>query len=307
MRFVLAAEEAMGARALKILSESSHTIVALMTDEKLRRSVCQAPGEIAKTKGIPIWPAKLLKDPATADLLRTHDVDILLNVYSTHRVCADVLGAVGSASLNLHPGPLPEVAGRNPIGAALYHGHSEHGVTLHHMQVEFDAGAIAYETRFPIEERDTAGSLSFRCAREGETLLTALFKDASVGAYAIPRARQDISKRVYFSGKMPRNGEIDWSCPARDVWNFVRAYDFLPFSSPWGHPSTILGGRRVGIARSLLTSDQCDQPPGTVRLAKETSVLVAAGDQWLKVEKVVLDGVVEPAAHILHLGARFGN
>jgi len=42
----------------------------------------------------------------------------------------------------------------------------------------------------------------------------------------IPRARA------------PQRGRVVWSLPAQQVLNFVRACDFSPLSSPWGHAQT---------------------------------------------------------------------
>ena len=54
-------------------------------------------------------------------------------------------------------------------------------MTVHRMDPEIDAGPIVYQTRFPIEAGDTALSLSFKCVREGVTLMQRLLEVAEKG------------------------------------------------------------------------------------------------------------------------------
>jgi methionyl-tRNA formyltransferase len=243
-----------------------------------------------------------VKDPSTAELLRESSVDVLLNVYSMFQVCPEVIRAARVSAFNLHPGRLPDVAGRNPVSAALYQGHEVHGVTLHEMTEEFDAGTIAFAQSFPIEERDTAGTLSAKCVRVGEQLLAQLVEATARGPDAVPRIGQDHSRRVYYGPEMPEDGRLTWTRTARAAVDFVRAYDFLPFASQWGHPTTFASGRKMGIARARRTHHACDAPPGTVRSAPKTAVEVATLDEWVLVERVHVDGSYVPACEVLRSG-----
>src|SRR6266513_6476154 len=66
----------------------------------------------------------------------------------------------------------------------------------------------------------------------------------------LPSIRQDPSRRRYFGRTVPAGGQLAWSRPAREVVNFVRACDYLPFHSPWGHPWARLEGREVAILKA---------------------------------------------------------
>jgi methionyl-tRNA formyltransferase len=113
-------------------------------------------------------------------------------------------------------------------------------------------------------------------------------------------AAQDLTKREYFGHEIPYEGRLPWSLPAREIVNFVRACDFFPFPSPWGHPQTILetmsGAREIGVAEACLTGERCDRAPGTVGKFVGPGVRIACGDEWVIVNKLRVEGrYVDPA------------
>jgi methionyl-tRNA formyltransferase len=119
---------------------------------------------------------------------------------------------------------------------AIYNGEREHGVTLHWMAAEVDAGHIAYSAEMPISERDTGLTLSTACVRDGLPLVERLLADADEGN--IPTIRQDLAQRNWYGPKGPHGGRMPWTLPARQAVDLVRASDYGPFPSPWGRPRT---------------------------------------------------------------------
>ena len=90
---------------------------------------------------------------------------------------------------------------------------------------------------------------------------------------------------------------------AREIVRFVRACDFFPLSSPWGHPTARVGERAVRIAKAGLTGVPASGPPGTTRI-EPPRVEVAAADEWVSIERVVAAGRIVPAAAGLEAAAR---
>jgi methionyl-tRNA formyltransferase len=167
------------------------------------------------------------------------------------------------------------------------------------MAPEIDAGPIAYQAAFPIEEEDTALSLYGKCVRKGLPLATELLAQAARDPDAIPSIAQDLSRRRYFGKEIPENGEFSWSWPARKVVNFVRACDYSPFPSPWGHPRGDLAGNEVALLKTAVTGLRCDVPPGTVKIMERPAIRVACADEWVAVSKVMTEGQACPAADVL--------
>jgi UDP-4-amino-4-deoxy-L-arabinose formyltransferase/UDP-glucuronic acid dehydrogenase (UDP-4-keto-hexauronic acid decarboxylating) len=244
---VLVAEEAAGVRALELLVGGPHRVVAVLTGDAAWPADATPVGAAAVRVACPVWPARLVRDPALADTLRRHDVDLLLNVHSLFIAHTAVVAAPRLGSFNVHPGPLPAYAGLNAPSWAIYHGERAHAVTIHWMDAGIDTGPIAYQAPLTITERDTGYTLSAKCTTEAMPLLQALVAAASGGADAIPQRPQADGPRRHHGREAPQGGRLDWTAPARRVVNYIRAADYSPFPSPWGHPRTWVDGRALGV------------------------------------------------------------
>ena len=252
--------------------------------------------ESALALGLETWPAGSVRDPDLGERLRRASVDLLLNVHSLHVVHRDVLAAPRVGSFNLHPGPLPGYAGLNAPSWAIYNGERSHAVTLHWMDAGIDTGPIAYAEPFEIEPADTGLAVSGKCVRHGVPLVLKLVDVAGRDPAGIPRVGQDLAKRRYFGNEPPNEGRIDWSRPAAHVVRFVRAADYAPFRSPWGHPQSEIFGRRVGIVKASLTGEPGAGSPGTVQEITESGAVVTCADESILVERLWIDGrYVRPA------------
>jgi methionyl-tRNA formyltransferase len=305
MRVLLAAEEAAGIQALKLLAEGKHQLVAVLTTPEGRSAGGSSVWQAAKKMGVPTWPAALVKEAAFAADVRVAKIDLFLNVHSLFIVNRDVTSAPRLGSYNLHPGPLPRYAGLNVVSWALYHGERSHGVTVHRMEPNVDAGPIAYQTLFEISTHDTALTVFSRCVREGMVLVQRLIDAAA--QRTIPIIPQDLAARAYFGAKAPEGGRIKWSRCAAEVVNFVRACDYAPFPSPWGQPQARRGEQLVGILKASLTGRKCDAPPGKVGRSDATGAEIACADEWIRCEKLWVGSRSISAGEILQPGERLAD
>jgi methionyl-tRNA formyltransferase len=305
LNVLLVGAESAAIQVLRGLAESDHQVVAVLADES-PAGAATSLAQVAEGFGLPVLQARRVKEPEFAGWIVAHDVDLLLNVHSLSIIQEDVLRAPRIGSFNLHPGPLPAYAGMNVVNWAIYRGETIHGVTLHWMDAGVDTGRIAYRAEFPIAETDTGLNVFTKCVRHGVPLVFELLETAARDPSGIPVERQVGERTLYRRRDVPQEGRLDWSLPARRVHDFVRACDFGPFPSPWGHPATVLEGREVGIAGSALTGEPCAEPAGTVGEHRDRAAAVATADEWLAVRTVVVDGRATPAAQALRPGVRLG-
>jgi methionyl-tRNA formyltransferase len=301
---LLVAEEAAGIQVLRRIAGSGHRLVAVMTAPPTRGGGATVAG-VAEGLGVEVVPSERVRDPDCAEWIRDHEVDLLLNVHSLYVAHGDVVGAPAIGSFNLHPGPLPAYAGLNAPSWAIYRREPRHAVTVHWMEPGIDTGAIAYESSFDVDPEETGLSLSLKCVREGLPLFDLLLEDAKAGR--IPKSPQDLSQRGYFGRQVPQEGKLEWGRPAEEVVAFVRACDYFPFPSPWGHPSARLNGAEVLILKAGQTGEQAGVAPGTVGDVADGAVTVAAADEWVAVSRVNVNGEVEDAAAVLRSGARLDD
>jgi methionyl-tRNA formyltransferase len=292
LRVVVIAEEAAGVQVLRGLAAlpTPPEIVAALTRSSGEGAERPVVHESAQKLGLDIWPSSSVTSPDLATRLRNAEVDLLMNVHSLFLIHPSVLAAPTIGSFNLHPGPLPEYAGLNVPSWAIYEGERSHGVTLHWLDEGIDTGPIAWQERFAVESTDTGLALSGKCVRVGVPLLLRLATVAATDARLIPREQQDLSRRKYFSAGPPAEGRFDWAQPADSILRFVRAADYAPFDSPWGHPRAQLAGVNVGIAKAAATGVAATQPPGTIVELDDAGAAVATADELIVVQRLWLDG-----------------
>ena len=303
LRILLIAEDAAGVQTLRMLAGSPHQVVAVMTRGVGGMSLGATVAGVASRLGYPLWPAHQAKDSAFADTVRREGVDLLLNVHGLYVLPAEVVAAPRIGSFNLHPGPLPRYAGLNAPNWAIYHGEQAHAVTVHWMDAGIDTGPIAYETPVTIEDDDTGLTLSAKCVRAGLPLLHDLLQAAAQGC--IPRRDQPNLVRRYYGREVPHEGRLLWTESAATIVHFIRACDYVPFSSPWGHPRAYLAGREVCLLKASRTGEASDAPPGLIGRQAGSDVLVAARDEWVRVRRVQAGSSIFPAADVLRQGDRF--
>lgn len=306
MNIVVVAQEAAGVKTVQLVEQSPHHLAAVLTgsehDETNGRGVTVRAA--ARKLGVPVLPAARVQDPSFASELRRRDVDVLLNVHSLHLIDRSVLAAPRIGSFNLHPGPLPEYAGLNIPSWAIYRGEADHGVTLHWVAPQVDAGPIAFKAQFSITEQDTGISVSAKCVQYGLPLISQLLALLSHNPDAIPRVNQDPTRRQYFGRDAPHQGWVLWRRSAKQVVNFVRACDYGPWPSPWKMPRT--KSSRTGVEINILRASRIRQPtsasPGTVGRSESDGVFVAAGDEWVLVSRARIDGTSVPPVTVLGAG-----
>jgi methionyl-tRNA formyltransferase len=291
LRVVVAAEESAGVQALERISSFREVeIVAVLTSGQPIATHRPLVAEAARRLELDTAAAELVRSPDFGTQLRGDAVDLLVNVHSLFVVHPDVLAAPRIGCFNLHPGPLPQYAGLNAPSWAIYNGETTHAVTLHWMDEAIDRGPVAWSEGFELTDRDTGLSVSGKCVRRGVPLIVKLVATALQDPARIPRLAQDRSRRRYLGAGPPDDGLLEWTRTAGEISRFVRAADYGPFVSPWGHPLSTLDERRVGIARVKLTGAPAKGSPGQLHEVTEAGALVSAADELVLVERIWTDG-----------------
>lgn len=301
LNILLVGDESAGVQALRLLANSPHHVSAVMTTP----SASPTEGTLwnaARRMSIETLPAKQIRSKDFATDVARREVDVLLNVHSLYLIPGEVLEACRVGAFNLHPGPLPEYAGLDVPSWAIYHGETTHGVTLHEMVPRVDAGFIAYQARFDIQHNDTGLTLMSKCIRAGIPLVKNLLDDLYVDPASVPCISQDFSRRRYFRRCAPNNGWLDWDRSAADVVNHIRAADYTPFHSPWGHPTAEIDDLSIGFVKAQVTDESTTAAPGTVGIFHGDDILIAASDRWVQVKLIEVRGTKRKPAGILTVG-----
>ncbi len=132
------------------------------------------------------------------------------------------------------------------------------------------------QERVPITEADTAKDVMLKVAGAAEQLVMRNLDLIEAGkARRIP---QDHSRATYFGGRKPEDGKIDWSAPARDICNLVRAV-----TRPYPGAFTFIDGEKILIWKASPLAGVPGAAPGSV-LSRDPLV-IAAGEGAVRVEE----------------------
>jgi methionyl-tRNA formyltransferase len=179
---------------------------------------------------------------------RLHDEDVLARIAAVESdvLCVCAYGALIREPLlsdyeliNVHPSLLPRWRGAAPVERALLAGDAETGVTIHETVKELDAGPIAAQAAFLVEEDDDAGEVYARAAALAADLLEDVLGEEK------PAFRPQPEEGVTYAGKIePADRMLDLEKPARELVDTVRAL------SPHIGARAELEGRSVTVWRA---------------------------------------------------------
>ena len=184
--------------------------------------------------------------------------DAVFSFYYRQMLPEAVLALAKLGAFNMHGSLLPKYRGRAPTNWAVLHGETETGASLHWMVAKPDAGAIVDQLAVPILPDDTARQVFDKVTVAAEVILWRSLPAIRAGKAA--RAPNDLARGSYFGARRPEDGRIDWSRPAAEVYNLIRAV-----APPYPGAFTDVAGARLVIAKARIAS-----PPQRQAVAERT-------------------------------------
>jgi methionyl-tRNA formyltransferase len=225
-------------------------------------------------------PEKIGAEDCVAELASLKP-DLFVVVAYGQYIPERVLELAGHRGINMHPSLLPLYRGAAPIQGALLNGDLVTGVTIIDVARQMDAGDMLAQREFAIASEDTAGSLHDSLAVFGGELLLDVMGQIRAGSEV--RTAQDHSRAVEVSKLHKEDGRIDWSLPAAEIRNRVRAFN------PW--PSCFVdmpGGEVLKVLR--VSVEEVSGRPGEVVACDGAGPLVACGSGALRLIEVQPQG-----------------
>lgn len=155
-----------------------------------------APGiERARARGIEscVIPSKGLEreayDKQVVAALREKKVDLVCLAGFMRLLSSYFVAAFPKRILNIHPSLLPAFPGLEAQRQALEHGVKFSGCTVHFVDEHLDAGPIVLQAVVPIEDGDTADTLSERILAEEHRIYPEAVRIVLDGRYRIDGRR----------------------------------------------------------------------------------------------------------------------
>lgn len=242
--------------------------------------------EAALRAGLSVLQPERARDTAFGEELRRLEPDLIVVAAYGQLLPPAILTLPPHGCINVHASLLPKYRGAAPIQWAILNDDAETGVTIMKMAEKLDTGDILTQRATAITPGDTAASLHERLARIGAQLLVETLEKYVNNNIS---ARPQIGAEATYARKITKeDGRLDWSQPARSLWNRVRAF------TPWpGAFTTLPGGAKLRTVKIWRASveESCASASGVVVQADKSGIVVACGGGCgLRIDELQLEG-----------------
>ncbi len=219
---------------------------------------------------IPVYepPAKELNSPKFLDIISGMKPDFIVSGYYPRLFGPTLLSIPKHGCVNTHPTGLPRFRGLSPYFTHLFFGDGSNMITIHWLDAHADTGDIIAQASVPILESDTGFISGHKLTEAGRDAFREVWPLLKSGK--APRRPQDERRASVFNFDWSL-AEIDWSLPARAVWNRVRALT-RPLNGCW----TTSLGQKLMIWETRVVPAQ-EEIPAPHAVAGEVLAVTGAG------------------------------
>ncbi len=181
---------------------------------------------VAEAAGATFVEAKHLDRPPAAEVWASAPVDLLFAISWRYMVPPAIFRSVDGGAYVFHDSLLPAYRGFSPTVWAILNGERQTGASLIEMAEGVDEGDIVDQRVVAIGPDETIAEVmegvtgAYLSLLEGN--LPAL-RAAARGGPAMERRPQNAAAATYGCKRLPEDNRIDWSLPARRVYDLIRA------------------------------------------------------------------------------------
>lgn len=271
--------------SLKILLESKHNIVAVVTQPDKERGRGQKVSftsvkEFAVENNIPIYqPEKLKGNEEFVEQMKSLNPDLFV-VVAFRILPKEIFEIPKFGSFNLHGSYLPKYRGAAPIQWALINGETETGLTTFKLAEKVDTGNIYLQEKVDINPEDNFESLHDRMSELGAKLVLGTVNLIESGNYELKQ--QDDSLASPAPKIIKEICLIDWNKSATKIHNLVRGL------SP--HPAAyfIFNNKVIKIYKTEVVTGMNLQPFQFHQT--KTELIIACGKDALRILEIQQEG-----------------
>lgn len=268
--------------SLEKLIRSGYTIAAVVTqpDRKSGRGHKLVPPPVktlAEAHGIPVLQFEKIKAAEGVAALKALAPDMIVTAAFGQILSKEILGIPPLGCLNVHASLLPKYRGAAPIQWAIINGEKQTGVTIMTMNEGLDTGDIITASSVEIGDDTTGGELYETLACLGADLL--IHTILSIQSGTATRTVQDDTQSSYFPPLSKELAEIDWTKPAAQIHNLVRALN--PVMGGMAH----MGADVYKIWRTAVEEGSAE-PGKLVTCDAKNGLLVGTGEGLLRITQM---------------------
>jgi len=253
--------------------------------------------QYALSKGIKVLTPTKLKSPDFLETLKNLSPDLIVVCAYGKILPKEVLEIPKFGCFNIHASLLPKYRGASPINYAILNGEKETGITIMLMDEGLDTGPILLQKKIPIEDTDTAITLSKKLSELGrEAIIEAIDLHKQGKLKPFPQPEEGVS---YAPILKKEDGYFEFSEPAIYIERKVRAF------LPWPTAYTKLDGKIFKVYKAKAKSyDNSHILPSTIIDITQDGILVKCGEDAILLEEVQLEGKKRMSAYAFACGKR---
>ena len=268
MRIALIGQAVFGAEVLKGLLAQGQEVVGVFCPPD-RGGKPDPTKEAAEKAGVPVFTPGHMRDQEAYDQMVKLNADLGVLAFVTDIVPPRVFNAPKLGSICYHPSILPKYRGASAINWAVINGETESGFTIFWVDEGIDTGDMLLQKKVEVGPDETTGAVYF-------DKLFPLGVQGTVEAVALvaqgkaPRIPQDHSKATYDPPCDEKVAALDWSKPAKAVYNFIRGCDPQPGAT------TTFRGEKVKFYNTAFISEAPQAAAGEILEVGDKGLKVAA-------------------------------
>jgi methionyl-tRNA formyltransferase len=245
--------------------------------------------------GVTVYQPEKIKSDAAYEFLERVAPDVVVIIAYGQIISQRLLDIPRLGWVNLHASLLPKYRGAAPINWAIVNGETRTGLTTMQVNAGLDTGPILLTAETDIAPDETAPELAARLAEIGAPLIVETLHKLA-GGEIVPRP-QDDSQTTFAPLLKKEDGRIDWSLPARAIYNRVRGLQ------PWPGAFTGFHGKTCHVWGR--PSQESNAPPAGAIISGKEGLTVGCGDGTaMALEFVQLEGRRRVTAREFASGAR---
>ena len=273
--------------ALEGLVRSGYPVIGVVTQpdrpQGRGRGIASPPVKLlANGLGLTVFQPEKVRTPDFLETFRQLAPDLVVVAAFGQILPGEIIHGPREGCINIHPSLLPKYRGAAPINWALIRGEEKTGVTIMRMDEGVDSGDILLQEETPIGAEETFGALHDRLAKMGAGLLLNALAKLEAGTLQ-PRP-QDHRLANTAPRLAPEDGLIRWDADARTIVALVRGL------SPTPSAYTLLDGKKLKIFTATAETAAVSDAPGTVAGETALGLRVAAGNGYVVLREVQLEG-----------------
>ena len=279
LRIVLIGQAAFGEKTLERLA-AKHEVVAVYVPPDPKSGKIDPTKARAQALGVPVLQPKSMKTDEVHAGFAEHRADLAVLAYVTVIVPERVIALPRLGAICFHPSLLPRYRGGSAINWPLINGEREGGLTVFWTDAGIDTGPILLQKNVEIGPDDTAGTFYYQ--KIFPVGVDAMEESVDlIAAGKAPRIVQDEALATYDPLCKEEHVAIDWSLPAKQVYDVVRGGD--PQPGAWA----LRDGERIRFYDARLEPNVKGEP-GRVHAIEEKSVTVTLADGAIRAARLRL-------------------